>query len=57
VQLQWAHCPLTGWQVDEYGDPDGMTTERRRLKYSEEKKTVQYYSFRAVLIKIQVFLK
>jgi len=48
---------LTGWQVDEYGDPDGMTTERRRLKYSEEKKTVQYYSFRAVLIKIQVFLK
>jgi len=28
---------LTGWQVDEYGDPDGMITERRRLKYSEEK--------------------
>jgi hypothetical protein len=30
-------CPLTGWQMDEYGDPDGMITERKRLKYSEEK--------------------
>jgi len=35
--LQWAHCPLTGWQVDEYGDRDGMIAERRRLKYSEKK--------------------
>jgi hypothetical protein len=28
---------LTGWQVDEYGDPDGMIIERRRLGYSEKK--------------------
>jgi hypothetical protein len=37
LQSAMAHCPLTGWQVDGYGDPDGMITERRRLKYSEEK--------------------
>jgi hypothetical protein len=35
--LQWDHCPLTGWQVGEYGDPDGMITEGKRLKYSDKK--------------------
>ena len=27
--LQWGQCPLTGWQMDEYGDPDRMITEKK----------------------------